>query len=131
MPVAHSVQYLTLAHSVPVAHSGQYPTLAHSVPVAYSGQYLTLAHSVPVVHSGQYLTLAHSSLGVFAMIWSFDLSIVQDGFLESVMGDGIVHDGVVAQDDTQMSTLWQLREGVGPACGQVSSARNVAIALFD
>ena len=49
---------------------------------------------------------------------------------QGVMGDGIVHDGVVAQDDTQMSALWQLREGVGPACGQVTPARNVAITLF-
>jgi len=52
-----------------------------------------------------------------------------DGFLESVMGDGIVHDGVVAQDDTQMSALWQLREGVGPACGQAGLVYKYDISL--
>ena len=33
-------------------------------------------------------------------------------FLEEVMGDGTVLDGVLAQDDTQSKALWQMREEV-------------------
>lgn len=38
-------------------------------------------------------------------------------FLESVMGDEIVADGVVAQDDTQISELWQRRERITESIG--------------
>ena len=36
-------------------------------------------------------------------------------FLESVMGDGTVADGVLAQDESQLQTLWACREGVSEA----------------
>lgn len=35
-----------------------------------------------------------------------------EGFLEHVMGEGIVSDGVLAQDETQKSNLWSWREGI-------------------
>lgn len=38
-------------------------------------------------------------------------------FLESVMGEEIVADGVVAQDDTQISELWQRRERITESIG--------------
>lgn len=36
-------------------------------------------------------------------------------FLEHVMGEGIVSDGVLAQDETQIQSLWSWREGI-PEC---------------
>ena len=36
-------------------------------------------------------------------------------FLEHVMGEGIVSDGVLAQDETQIKSLWSWREGI-PEC---------------
>lgn len=38
-------------------------------------------------------------------------------FLEHVMGEGIVEDGVLAQDQTQINELWQCREGISEALG--------------
>ncbi|KAL9595956.1 MAG: hypothetical protein Q9219_006116 [cf. Caloplaca sp. 3 TL-2023] len=38
-----------------------------------------------------------------------------ESFLEHVMGEEIVSDGVVAQDETQMQSLWSWREGI-PEC---------------
>ncbi|KAK5953547.1 D-lactate ferricytochrome c oxidoreductase [Knufia fluminis] len=38
-------------------------------------------------------------------------------FLEHVMGEEIVADGVVAQDGTQMAELWRWREGITEAIG--------------
>ena len=35
-----------------------------------------------------------------------------EAFLEHVMGEGIVEDGVLAQDETQAKSLWSWREGV-------------------
>lgn len=40
-----------------------------------------------------------------------------EGFLEHVMGESIVADGVVAQDQTQQGELWSCREGVPEALG--------------
>jgi (R)-2-hydroxyglutarate---pyruvate transhydrogenase len=37
-------------------------------------------------------------------------------FLEYVMGEGIVSDGVLAQDQTQINELWSCREGLPEAC---------------
>jgi len=36
-------------------------------------------------------------------------------FLEHVMGEGIVEDGVVAENETQLQNLWSCREGVSEA----------------
>ncbi|MCJ1258036.1 hypothetical protein MMC24_005865 [Lignoscripta atroalba] len=38
-------------------------------------------------------------------------------FLEHVMGEEIVSDGVLAQDETQKQTLWSWREGIAEALG--------------
>lgn len=38
-----------------------------------------------------------------------------ENFLEHVMGEGIVSDGVLAQDETQIKSLWSWREGI-PEC---------------
>ena len=40
-----------------------------------------------------------------------------ESFLEHVMGEEIVSDGVVAQDQTQFQELWACREGVSEASG--------------
>ncbi|KAJ9663844.1 D-lactate ferricytochrome c oxidoreductase [Neophaeococcomyces mojaviensis] len=40
-----------------------------------------------------------------------------EAFLEHVMGEEIVTDGVVAQDDTQIAELWSWREGITEAIG--------------
>ncbi|KAF3164050.1 hypothetical protein EYR41_011380 [Orbilia oligospora] len=39
-----------------------------------------------------------------------------EAFLEEVMGEEIVADGTVAQDETQAQTLWRWREGLPEAC---------------
>lgn len=39
-------------------------------------------------------------------------------FLETVMGDGLVKDGVVAQDQKQQSEIWARREGIPEACSK-------------
>ena len=41
-----------------------------------------------------------------------------DAFLEALMSDGIIEDGVVAQDDEQSSKLWGLRENITVALNQ-------------
>jgi len=40
-----------------------------------------------------------------------------EGFLEHVMGEGIVADGVLAQDETQIRALWAWREGIAESLG--------------
>lgn len=40
-----------------------------------------------------------------------------EAFLEHVMGEGIVSDGVLAQDETQARSLWGWREGITEALG--------------
>ena len=37
-------------------------------------------------------------------------------FLESVLGDEVVADGVLAQDSTQAAAFWRMREGIPEAC---------------
>ena len=40
-----------------------------------------------------------------------------ENFLEHVMGEGIVSDGVLAQDETQIQNLWSWREGITECLG--------------
>lgn len=40
-----------------------------------------------------------------------------EAFLEDVMGKEVVSDGVVAQDETQLKSLWGWREGISEASG--------------
>ncbi|KAI9193563.1 uncharacterized protein BJ171DRAFT_525038 [Polychytrium aggregatum] len=37
-------------------------------------------------------------------------------FLENLMEDGIIEDGVLAQDSTQMHAFWSIRESISEAC---------------
>lgn len=39
-------------------------------------------------------------------------------YLENMMTDGVAQDGVVAQDETQIRSLWSLREGFTEALGK-------------
>lgn len=41
-------------------------------------------------------------------------------FLEKVMTEGLVEDGIVAQDQSQQSKLWNRREGIPEACSKLS-----------
>ncbi|CAG8546908.1 1603_t:CDS:10 [Dentiscutata erythropus] len=43
-------------------------------------------------------------------------------FLETVMEKGIVENGIIAQDNTQMKSLWSIREGIPDACAKAGSA---------
>ena len=54
-------------------------------------------------------------------------------FLEEVMSDEIVSDGVVAQDETQAKTLWTWREGLPEACAHFGGTYkyDVSIPLSD
>ena len=40
-----------------------------------------------------------------------------ENFLEHVLGEGIVSDGVLAQDETQIRALWAWREGIAESLG--------------
>ena len=42
-----------------------------------------------------------------------------EAFLEHVMGEGIVADGTLAQDETQIQSLWAWREGISEALGHI------------
>ncbi|KAJ3280090.1 hypothetical protein HK104_000909 [Borealophlyctis nickersoniae] len=39
-------------------------------------------------------------------------------FLEAVISDGVVEDGALAQDTTQASAFWSMREGIPEACAK-------------
>jgi FAD/FMN-containing dehydrogenase len=39
-----------------------------------------------------------------------------EGFLTNILEEKVVVDGVLAQDDTQISTFWAIREGISEAC---------------
>ncbi|KAF9161189.1 hypothetical protein BGX21_002402 [Mortierella sp. AD011] len=44
-----------------------------------------------------------------------------NNYLEGLLTDEIVQDGVVAQDTTQYKNLWAIREGIPEACSKVGS----------
>ncbi|PKY22829.1 FAD-binding domain-containing protein [Rhizophagus irregularis] len=50
-------------------------------------------------------------------------------FLEDLLANEIVKDGVVAQDETQMSTLWSLREGIPEACSKAGAVYKYDISI--
>ncbi|KAJ5979431.1 hypothetical protein N7501_002773 [Penicillium viridicatum] len=56
-----------------------------------------------------------------------------ESFLESVMGDGIVADGVLAQDETQFQALWRWREGITESLSHLGGTYkyDVSIPLAD
>ncbi|KAG0055442.1 hypothetical protein BGZ83_008584 [Gryganskiella cystojenkinii] len=42
-------------------------------------------------------------------------------YLENLLTDGVVEDGVVAQDTTQILNLWAIREGIPEACSKAGA----------
>ncbi|RIA88114.1 hypothetical protein C1645_695403 [Glomus cerebriforme] len=50
-------------------------------------------------------------------------------FLEELLTNEIVKDGVVAQDDTQIATLWSLREGIPEACSKAGAVYKYDISI--
>lgn len=56
-----------------------------------------------------------------------------EAFLEHVMGEGIVADGVLAQDETQVQSLWRWREGITEALSHLGGTYkyDVSIPLSD
>ncbi|EOR01079.1 hypothetical protein E3P89_02395 [Wallemia ichthyophaga] len=50
-------------------------------------------------------------------------------FLEQLMESGIVNDGVLAQDETQIAQLWTLREGIPEAAGKAGRVYKYDLSL--
>ncbi|KAK5815031.1 hypothetical protein F5H01DRAFT_344802 [Linnemannia elongata] len=50
-------------------------------------------------------------------------------YLEGLMGDEIVQDGVVAQDTTQILNLWAIREGIPEACSKAGAVYKYDISM--
>ncbi|KAG0034569.1 hypothetical protein BGZ81_004113 [Podila clonocystis] len=50
-------------------------------------------------------------------------------YLEGLMGDDIVQDGVVAQDTTQVRNLWAIREGIPEACSKSGAVYKYDISM--
>ena len=52
-----------------------------------------------------------------------------NNFLEKLMEDGIVDDGVVAQDESQAAQLWSIREGIPEACSKAGAVYKYDISM--
>ncbi|OJD15232.1 hypothetical protein AJ78_04493 [Emergomyces pasteurianus Ep9510] len=52
-----------------------------------------------------------------------------EGFLEHVMGESIVADGVLAQDETQAQTLWRWREGITEALSHLGGTYKYDVSI--
>ncbi|KAK3806465.1 MAG: hypothetical protein J3Q66DRAFT_120710 [Benniella sp.] len=52
-----------------------------------------------------------------------------NNFLEKLLGDNIVQDGVVAQDSTQIHNLWAIREGIPEACSKAGAVYKYDISM--
>lgn len=50
-------------------------------------------------------------------------------YLERLMGDEIVQDGVVAQDTMQIQNLWAIREGIPEACSKAGAVYKYDISM--
>lgn len=50
-------------------------------------------------------------------------------FLEKLLTNEIVTNGVVAQDDTQITSLWSLREGIPEACSKAGAVYKYDISM--
>ncbi|CBF73743.1 FAD-binding oxidoreductase [Aspergillus nidulans FGSC A4] len=50
-------------------------------------------------------------------------------FLESVMGEGIVADGVLAQDETQFQSIWRWREGITEALSHLGGTYKYDVSI--
>lgn len=52
-----------------------------------------------------------------------------EGFLEHVMGESIVADGVLAQDETQAQALWRWREGITEALSHLGGTYKYDVSI--
>ncbi|KAL2220412.1 actin interacting protein 2 [Thermoascus aurantiacus ATCC 26904] len=52
-----------------------------------------------------------------------------EGFLEHIMGEGIVADGVLAQDETQVQSLWRWREGITEALSHLGGTYKYDVSI--
>ncbi|KAJ5089037.1 FAD-binding type 2 [Penicillium argentinense] len=52
-----------------------------------------------------------------------------ESFLENVMGEGIVADGVLAQDETQFQALWRWREGITEALSHLGGTYKYDVSI--
>lgn len=52
-----------------------------------------------------------------------------EGFLEHVMSEGIVADGVLAQDETQIQSLWRWREGITEALSHLGGTYKYDVSI--
>ncbi|KAL2821814.1 hypothetical protein BDW59DRAFT_174023 [Aspergillus cavernicola] len=52
-----------------------------------------------------------------------------EGFLESIMGEGIVADGVLAQDETQFHGIWRWREGITEALSHLGGTYKYDVSI--
>ncbi|ORZ04051.1 hypothetical protein BCR41DRAFT_363096 [Lobosporangium transversale] len=50
-------------------------------------------------------------------------------FLEGLMTDDVIQDGVVAQDSTQIHNLWAIREGIPEACSKAGAVYKYDISM--
>lgn len=52
-----------------------------------------------------------------------------ESFLEYIMGEGIVADGVLAQDETQFQSLWRWREGITEALSHLGGTYKYDVSI--
>ncbi|GFG20545.1 putative D-lactate dehydrogenase C713.03, mitochondrial [Aspergillus udagawae] len=52
-----------------------------------------------------------------------------EGFLEHIMGEGIVADGVLAQDETQFQSIWRWREGITEALSHLGGTYKYDVSI--
>ncbi|KAL4861290.1 hypothetical protein BDV12DRAFT_191181 [Aspergillus spectabilis] len=52
-----------------------------------------------------------------------------EAFLESIMGEGIVADGVLAQDETQFQSIWRWREGITEALSHLGGTYKYDVSI--
>ena len=52
-----------------------------------------------------------------------------EAFLEHIMGEGIVADGVLAQDETQFQSLWRWREGITEALSHLGGTYKYDVSI--
>ena len=84
------------------------------------------AYNLVLHHTGQKAPLetgAEGEKGFYILIETSGSNKDHDdeklsGLMEGLMEDEIVVDGVLAQDDTQINQLWNLRESIPEACGK-------------
>ncbi|RJE25995.1 D-lactate dehydrogenase [Aspergillus sclerotialis] len=52
-----------------------------------------------------------------------------EAFLENIMGEGIVADGVLAQDETQFQSIWRWREGITEALNHLGGTYKYDVSI--